>query len=219
MVLGLIGMSCVGKSYWADKLSAAGLRCLRGDDLITEQLSAELGRAPMTQTEIGAWLGMPDEPPYRERQARYISCEEAALRRILALLDQGADDGRDTVVDTGGSLIYLADDLLAALRQRVRLVYLAITPQIHTHMLADYLARPRALLWGELFQPAPGERRADTFARCYPHLIAWRERRYAALSHVTLGYDFHRTPGQTADSFLRRVHACGETRVDTLPEI
>lgn len=205
MVIGLLGMSCAGKTFWANKLSVAGFACIHVDDLIAERFSAELGQGAVSQEDIGSWMGMPYEPGYAERQARYLAYEAESLSTIVAHLAQRDSAAGDLVVDMGGSVIYLNDALLAQLRLHVCCVYLTITPQVRADMLESYLARPRALVWGDQFTPHPGEDHQATIARCYPELIAWREQRYLAWSHVAITYDLHRQPDLTAAAFLRHI--------------
>src|ERR1041385_1799772 len=95
MRIGLIGMSCVGKSYWADQLAALGFECLRCDDLVAASLSADLQRPFTSLYDVGAWLGFPYEAGYREREELYLRCETAALREIITTrLQSGAAPAR-----------------------------------------------------------------------------------------------------------------------------
>ena len=45
----------------------------------------------------------------------------------------------------------------------------------------------------------------DTLARCYPKLLAQRERRYAQLAHVTIAYSNHRKKDWGVTDFLDAV--------------
>lgn len=68
MRIGLVGMSCVGKTYWAEQLALLGYECLHCDDLIAASLGADLQRPFTSLYDIGAWLGFPYDPGYRERE-------------------------------------------------------------------------------------------------------------------------------------------------------
>jgi dephospho-CoA kinase len=59
MILGLIGMSGVGKSYWADRLEAAGFDCFHCDDLIAQKLRPGFDVACGSVYDLGRWMGFP----------------------------------------------------------------------------------------------------------------------------------------------------------------
>jgi len=207
MVIGLIGMSCVGKTYWAERLKRAGFACMHCDDAIHAKVGAWLGRPPLSHTELGAWLGMPDEPGYEERERAYVACETEVIRDTLDLVEGGYGEGRPVVIDTGGSAIYIGGELLARMRRLMTIVYLTVPQEVYQQMLSDYMARPRSLIWSGVFERRPGENREAAFERSYAALIERRARHYAALCDVQIDYAFHRHPDATVEAFLARVPA------------
>lgn len=202
MVIGLIGMSCTGKTYWAERLKQAGFACVHCDDAILARAGAWLGRPPLAPSELGAWLGMPDQPGYAERERALIACEAEVMREVLERVEGGYGAGGPLVVDTGGSAIYIGAELLARMRRLMTLVYLTVPQEVYQEMLRDYIACPRSLIWSGAFERRPGESRLAAFERSYAALIEQRARRYAALCDVQIDYAFHRHPDATVEGFL-----------------
>ncbi len=72
--LSLIGMSGAGKSHWAQKMAAAGLRVISIDDRIEKKLAPELAAGGYRGIGgVAAWMGWPDQPTYREREQKYLA--------------------------------------------------------------------------------------------------------------------------------------------------
>ena len=209
MRIGLIGMSCVGKTYWAQQLVSFGFECLHCDDLLAAKLSAELHRPFTSLYDIGAWLGFPYEAGYAEREEHYVRCETTLLHNILTTqLHTGAAPTR-LVIDMGGSSIYAGAELFARLRQFVTIVYLALSEGAHDQMLMDYLHHPRPLIWRGLFSETCAEDRQDALARSYAQLIQFREQLYAMYSDICIDYDLHRSSTFTASAFLHTLASAG----------
>lgn len=206
MILGLIGMSGVGKSYWAAQFAAAGFRRYACDDMIAEQLEAAIGVPRASLHEMGDWMGLPYEACYPERAALYLAHETAVLRRITAELAH-TDPQQDLVIDLTGSAIYVDPALLRALRRSATIVYLAVGAELHDQLLADYLANPRPILWDDMFEPYPDEAPAAAIARCYPHLIASRERSYELFCDVRLDHSIHRRAGMNVAGMIATIQS------------
>src|SRR5258707_9753186 len=82
--LSLIGMSGTGKSYWAQKLAAAGFRVVSIDDRIEQKLAAELAAGEYRGIGgVAAWMGWPDQPAYREHEKQYLNCEVKSMDEAL----------------------------------------------------------------------------------------------------------------------------------------
>ena len=74
-------------------------------------------------------------------------------------------------------------------------------------MLAAYLKNRRPVLWKEHFTKAPDEADHDAIARCYPVLMATRERLYRSCAHVTINYNDHSNHRFSVGKFLEIVSA------------
>lgn len=181
--IALVGMSGVGKSFWARRLANdLGFTVHDCDAEIGRRLSSIVTAEPGEELvhALGRWMGMPWTPGYAEREARYLALEEAVTREALDATHEGH------VLDTTGSVIYLPAPLLDAIRTRCRVVYLR-TPEVRREaMLRRYLEEPKPVVWSGAFRTEDGERPEAALPRAYAGLLSLRDARYAALAHVTL---------------------------------
>lgn len=179
----LIGMSGIGKSFWAKRLAERGWARHDCDGAIGARLAslvaAEANEEPVHA--LGRWMGMPWSEGYAEREARYLRLEEDVTREAL---DASRASG-DHVIDATGSVIYLSEPLRARLVRECRVVYLSTPEARRDAMLARYLAEPKPVVWAGAFD-ARAEAPEDALPRCYAELLATRDRLYRAMAHVTL---------------------------------
>lgn len=182
----LVGMSGIGKSFWAKRLVDARAFVRHDCDGAIGAHLAELvtpgpGEEPVHA--LGRWMGMPWSEGYAAREARYLALEEQVTRE--ALDSSLATDGPH-VIDTTGSVVYLPSPLLDRLRASCRVVYLRTPEATRDAMLARYLAEPKPVVWGASWKAREGERPEEALPRCYAELLAFRDRRYAAMANVVL---------------------------------
>ena len=190
-----IGMSGVGKSYWAKQLVQAGWLHLDCDTMIADRLGeiVEAGGDEDPVHAVGRWMGMPWDDGYEAREARYLELEQVTSNKALDQLREHG--GRSVVIDTTGSVIYTGDDLLNRLRQSTRVIYFDVPDDVRRRMVELYLSEPKPVLWQGGYRPTPGEPQADALARCYARLLADRAQRYRALADVVIDYHAVREPG------------------------
>lgn len=179
----LVGMSGVGKSFWAKRLEALGFTRQDCDGEIARALGALVAPAPGEEPvhALGRWMGMPWHEGYAAREAAYLALEERVTRAALAAV---VDTPRG-VLDTTGSVVYLSPELLADLGRETRVVYLRTPGERCAEMLRRYLEEPKPVVWGGLFD-AGGGPPEQALPRCYEALLAARDARYRALAHVVL---------------------------------
>jgi len=183
--LALIGMSGAGKSHWAKNLAALGYSAVCCDDQIEARLAPALNAGGYAGINgLAAWMGWPDSPTYREREAQYLTEEIAVLDEVLSSLEK--DPKRELVLDTTGSVISTGNHTLHRLRRQMTVVYLAVAAEEIQLLIRRYLLDPKPVLWQGAFRPHPGETPQQTVVRCYPVLIAARRQSYEALAHLTL---------------------------------
>ncbi len=180
MRLCLVGMSGVGKSFWAKRLAARGWTRHDCDGAIGARLASVIAIAPGEEPvhALGRWMGMPWSAGYPEREARYLALEEAVTREAL---DAPHDPA---VIDATGSVIYLSEELQRAIRARCRVVYLRTPEHERAAMLRRYLEEPKPVVWAGAFAADRGEPPEHALPRCYEQLLAIRDERYRALAHV-----------------------------------
>lgn len=209
MILSLIGMSNVGKSHWAKRLEAEqGFTRMSCDDLVARELSELLPAVEIRNMgAFAAWMGMPYEFGYHEREAAYLVAEQSVLGSVLASTPLLFKEGMgvvtgDIVLDTTGSVIYLPDDLLERLRRISTVVYLSISDDHLAEMTESFFTHPKPLVWGQVFTLHSGESHDAAFRRCYPELLRWRRERYEALADVTIPHEKRCHPAYSTDDFL-----------------
>lgn len=186
-IVTLVGMSGVGKSHQTERLALAGWQPHDCDAAIAERLSSLVAPRPGESgvNALGRWMGMPYTEGHFDRESRYLALEEEVTKRALedALV---AVAGAPQVIDTTGSVLYLAPALLERLRASTRVIYLRTPPEAHEEMRARYLAEPKPVIWGSTWAPREGEADDAALARCYADLLAFRDARYLSLAHVVV---------------------------------
>ena len=202
MKLSLIGMSGSGKSHWSAKLVECGFRRFCCDDLIEKKLRPHLLQLDGTMIDVGQWMGFPYEPHYEERAATYLDYEVEILTEII---EQIKDLDKDVVVDTTGSFIYTGEAIINRLRQHTIMVHLMTPPEVRDEMLDRYLDNQRPVVWNSIFHQEPGESNQTAVARCYPALLASRERLYTQYADVEIDFYSRHRDDFTIDDFLRQV--------------
>jgi shikimate kinase len=200
-------MSGAGKSFWAAKFAAQGFSVVDCDALIAARIQALGEQLGTSLEEVGQWMGMPDQPGFRRREALYLACETGVLRDVLDRAVAWAASHTNCVIDTSGSAIYADTPLLQRLRQHSTVIYFRIPETLHQHMLDTYLAHPRPVVWNGLFEQAPAESRVDAFRRSYALLLRRRERLYEQHSDVTLEYHYYRQPSLSVNQFVQDIRA------------
>ena len=207
MKLSLIAMSGSGKSYWSAKLAKHGFQHFDCDRKIASKLGSALTGADGTLRSLGEWMGFPYESGYKERESRYLSYEIEVMKKVLEELespDRHSDD--PIVVDTTGSVIYTAADILSRLKQCTTIIYLATPPEVQEQMLKAYMANPGPVLWRDVFQQEPNETREYALGRCYSHLLSTRQRLYERYADVTIDYYRLRAADFGVSELLNEIH-------------
>jgi shikimate kinase len=208
MHLSLIGMSGSGKSHWSVRLAESGFHRFCCDEMIARNLSAELTRADGTVMDLGEWMGFPYEPNYKEREARYLTHEIRVLDEVLGYVaDPARDPGENIIVDTTGSVIYTGETVLEKLGLHTTVVHFSTPPEVQERMLDVYKAQPRPILWRDVFSEEPGEAHEKALARCYPELLASRERLYEKYADVTIDYYTRNQDNFGVHDFLQEIEA------------
>ncbi|MBI5445601.1 MAG: hypothetical protein HY900_30850 [Deltaproteobacteria bacterium] len=208
MRISLIGMSGSGKSYWSSKLAEQGFERFCCDELIADRLSVKLRRPDGKSLTLGEWMGLPFEPHYKEREAEYLATEIRVLTDVIhELARRPRVDGERIVVDTTGSAIYTGEEVLEALWSLTTVVHFPVPPAVQHEMLAAYVAKPRPILWRDLFAVAPGETNDAALARCYARLLVEREARYERHADVRVEYQLQKSAGFGVDDLLDLVRS------------
>jgi shikimate kinase len=204
ITLSLIGMSGAGKSFWAQRLGAAGFRVISIDDRIEAKLASALAAGGHRGIGgVAAWMGWPTDATYRDRENQYLQCEVAAMNEALDEMQSAGEEG--IVLDTTGSVAYTGDEICRRMQSLSTVVYLAASPAEEELLIARYLSDPKPVLWRDQFSQRPGESPEDAIARCYPQLIAHRKQMYARYARRTISMQHSHNEGLDARGFLELI--------------
>jgi len=206
MRISFIGMSGSGKSYWSAKLAQLGYKIYCCDDLIEKKLDKELKeRGYKGIEEVARWMGQPYETRYITNSQKYLRFEKEVVEEILGILEKG-DPTDDIVIDTTGSIIYIADSLLEKLRILSKIVYLEVPQSVQDKMYALYLKEPKPVIWGDIFSKSADEDEMAALGRNYPELLKSRSIKYSAVAEKVLEYEFHNDKRINTQLFIEGVN-------------
>ncbi|MBI3036341.1 hypothetical protein HYY73_01095 [Candidatus Woesearchaeota archaeon] len=199
--ISLVGMSNVGKTRRVKSLVAdTSLNFIRvcGDDLIEAKLKPFLeGKGFRGVNGVAAWMGQPYEARYPETQRLFLEFEEEAMAEI----DYSV--GKNMVVDTTGSVIYLSQQALKRLKENTLIIYLEATEDVKKMLFERYISNPKPVVWGSSFNRKGRESDLEALKRCYPQLLDYRAARYEQLADIAVPhYILRDTTGQ---QFLEEV--------------
>lgn len=194
MNISLIGMSNVGKTYWAKKLEKKEFLRYSCDEYIANKL----GHSGIEY--VSEWLGQPYDSQYKGASKKYLEFEKESLREILMNLNKL--NGQNMVIDTTGSVIYTGDKIMQSLNKLTKVIYLDIPDVIKHQMYSSYLENPKPVIWGDNFKKINSESNKEALARCYQILLDYRIKEYKKYAHVSLNYFLLRQKDFTSDNFL-----------------
>ncbi len=177
--IAFIGMSNIGKSYTATRLSKThNFQLVEVDRLIRE----ELGKGSMA--DFAAWQGQPYTDGYDDREALSIKLETNATRKAIARA-MG-----NTLLDTTGSVIYVDSDVTEKLKRDFLIVHIAAGPEDLERLKEDYFALPKPLVWRGYYKKMDGKTKEDSILDCYPSLLNSRKTAYENLADISLSSSF-----------------------------
>lgn len=199
----LIGMSNIGKSYWAKLLEALGYTRVSADVEIGRKLKRRFPGLDFSDTEVMSnWMGQPTDTRYTKNAALYRKYEKQVMWSIIWRILKG----EKLVVDTTGSVIYTGWLVLWVLRTLTTVVLLDAPSSLLEEMREKYFAEPKPVLWGEkgeIFVPFENEDGVVAMRRCYPNLQRTRNVKYHKTAHVVLSPVSFQKPGFTAYELMQ----------------
>jgi shikimate kinase len=185
LVITLMGMSNIGKSYWSKMLSRIGFKRFCCDDMIEAKLGPEFEKLGYRGINgVSKWMGQPYDKRFTANQKRYLQAEIESLEKILYYLKNRK--GGNVVIDTTGSVIHTSDEICLALKQYSLMVYIKADDDAVQQMVAKYLELPKPVVWAGIFQPIAGEAGEETIKRYYPELLKRRDALYAFYADVII---------------------------------
>ena len=194
--IAFIGMSNIGKSYTASRLSKShDFKLTEVDKLIWEELGEQ------SMADFARWQGQPYSEGYAEREAKSIALETHATRKALATADG------NQLLDTTGSVIYIDDDVLRALKDQWLIVHIKAEARDIDRLKTDYFDLPKPLIWRDKFVRDTSLSEQDNIRACYDGLLQSRKTAYAALADVTLTSSFILDADKSMDVIFDAIRA------------
>jgi shikimate kinase len=192
----LIGMSNIGKSYRARQLrDEKGFQLLSVDEEIERILGLEGIEA------VSHWMGFPHERRYPQAEKSYLAAEAQVMGEIKV------PSGKNFVLDTTGSLIYLDPNLLSSFKKKFLVIHLAVDEAIIPEMTDRFFTHPKPVIWGGMFQQRPKEALEVTFRRCYPEWLKFRLTHYRELADISISGAISRSKEVTSDQFTEAIRS------------
>jgi hypothetical protein len=180
-----VGMSNCGKSYWSNVLrNECDFELLSVDEQIERAIEPELRKLGYSGIDgMAEWMGFPTDNRFEKNQRMYLNYEEKITASACDALSSKMEN---FVLDTTGSVVYLSEGTLQALRSGFLVVHLAASDDMLDIMTDNYFATPKPVVWGDCFNRKDDEDVETALRRCYPKLLRERRTRYAKLADVSV---------------------------------
>lgn len=185
LVISLIGMSNIGKSYWSRQFASIGFCRQSCDDSIEEKLGTVLTAHGYSGIEdVSRWMGQPYDEQYEENQHTYLSLEQEVLRQLCKKIDTGNQG--NTIIDTTGSVVHTEDECCQGLKDRSLMLYIRAGKKKEDEMFERYLSNPRPVVFGDEYRPQDGEEPKEALQRCYRNLLRKRTELYEQWADISI---------------------------------
>ncbi len=173
--IAFVGMSNIGKSHTAKRLASHfKYKLIEVDKLIWERLGHD------SMEDFADWQGHPYEEGYAEREALSIEMENHATEQAVTK-SKGA-----TILDTTGSIIYVAPALRRKIKENFYVVHIKAEMSDLERLKWDYFDNPKPLIWGNQYRPKPNLSDRENIFECYPKLLMSRAKEYASMADATV---------------------------------
>src|SRR6266700_1620483 len=101
MKLSLIGMSGVGKTYWAKQLESQGFKRFSCDDMIETKLEKELQTLGYSGiNDLAKWMEQPFEPKYEQNSKKYLALKKEKVKEVYQIITKENHKNEKIVIDT-----------------------------------------------------------------------------------------------------------------------
>lgn len=185
LILSLVGMSNIGKTYWSKKLRHLGFKHINCDDLIEAKLKPILNELGYTGLEdVSRWMGQPYDKRFATNQQQYLHTERQVMGNIFSKISN--DRQQNIVIDTTGSVIHTNKKICEGLRRSSVVIYIKATKSMQEEMFKQYLKEPKPVVFGDIYYPHDNETAMQTLSRCYQELLNFRSTLYATYADVVI---------------------------------
>lgn len=185
LILSFIGMSNIGKTYWAEKLQGIGFRHINCDDLIEEKLAPalkKLGYAGIK--DVSKWMGQPYDERFVANQHQYLSFEKEVMEAIFSEIEN--NNNGNIIIDTTGSFVHTGKKITEKLKQCSMVLYIAASEDMQETLFKKYLEAPKPVVFGDIYHQAQGETQHQALGRCYRKLLNLRSTLYTECADVVI---------------------------------
>lgn len=172
--IAFVGMSNIGKSFRSKQLKEKMGFERRSID---HEIGDVLGLTSMNQ--ISKWMGYPFDPQYKKAEKEYLALEEKLTKKP-------PQKGKNTILDSTGSIIYTSPELLKYIQKKYLVIYLSCPDSLTEKMIGSFFRRIKPVIWGDMFQKKEGETNEEALKRCYPKLLKYRSKKYESLGDITI---------------------------------
>jgi len=180
--LAFIGMSNIGKSFRSEELKKEkGFLCKSIDDDINKKLNHK------TEEDTAKWLNFPYSAGFAKRQKKYLQIEDSLTKKIQI------PKNKNFLLDTTGSAIYLDKTTHEFLQNNFFIIHFEVPNNLLNKIMGEYFARPKPIIWGDIFDQKKDESKIDSLKRCYPKLLAFRSKKYRVLADISINF-FRESP-------------------------
>lgn len=185
LILSLIGMSNIGKTYWSKKLHNVGFKQINCDDLIEAKLASILKKLGYSGVEdVSRWMGQPYDDRFVVNQNKYLSFEREVMDKIFEQVKNG--NLNNTVIDTTGSVTQTGKSLCEKLKQYSMVINIEASENMKEKMFKQYLEEPKPVVFGDVYSQGEGETNIQALSRCYRKLLDLRSTLYAECADVII---------------------------------
>lgn len=173
--IAFVGMSNVGKTKVSKSLAKAGaMQRFEVDEEIGKQLHIA------SITSLADWMGFPYEEKHAAAEEAYLRLEDEATKHGMQVLSEPC------ALDTTGSVVYLPQKTLRALKDEWLIVHIAVVPSDVEELYKNFIATPKPIVWNGTYSEEAGESREDALKRSYKNLLRDRIERYRKLADVSI---------------------------------
>ncbi len=185
LILSLIGVSNIGKTYWSKKFSDVDFRHINCDDLIEAKLAPVLKELGYSGIEgVSRWMGQLYDERFSANQQKYLSLERETMQNIFGQIKK--EGNQNIIIDTTGSIVHTGKDVCDKLKKSSLVVYIEATEDIHDEMFNQYIEKPKPVVFEGVFVPLENETVMQNLKRCYRKLLNLRSALYAEYADVII---------------------------------
>lgn len=185
LVISLIGMSNIGKTFLSKKFENDGFWRVSCDDLIEKKLALDLEKLGYVGlADVALWMGQPSDEKFLSNQQKYLLMEREVMNDIFAKIKN--INNQNIVIDTTGSVVHTGNSIRDKLKKKTLVVYIEATKDMDDQMFNNYIKKPKPVIFDKLFSSKKYETYNQALERCYKELLEYRKNLYCKRADVVI---------------------------------